>query len=157
MKFGLFMISEFVEVVVLSGVLCAIFFGGWHLGIGDQWLTHKLAGQQWLLGSIYATVFWVKVILLCYLQLVIRWTFPRFRYDQIQSLGWKILLPTGLVNLFVTGALILWDPSLRMLAIVGAIEIFIVFALTLTSPAGSKKDEHGPGHDAHGAPAAAHH
>lgn len=157
MKFGLFMISEFVEVVVLSGVLAAIFFGGWHIGIGDQWLSHKLAGQQWLLGSILATVFWIKVILLCYLQLLIRWTFPRFRYDQIQTLGWKILLPVGLINLFVTGALILWDPSLRMLGIVGALEIFIVFALTLTSHAPAKSDAHGHDAHGHGAAAAAHH
>ncbi len=159
MRFGLFMIAEFVEVVVLSGVLTAIFFGGWYLGIGDQWLQAQLQGHQWLLGAIYGTVFWVKVILLCYLQLLIRWTFPRFRYDQIQTLGWKMLLPIGLVNLFLTGALILWDPSLRALAIVGGLEILALVALTLTTP--QKKAEHGHGdaHGAHGAhaPAAASH
>jgi NADH-quinone oxidoreductase subunit H len=109
------------------------------------------------LGTILGTVFWIKVILLCYLQLLIRWTFPRFRYDQIQTLGWKILLPTGLINLFITGALILWDPSLRSLGIAGAIEIFIVFALTLTSPGGAKSEAHGHDAHGHGAPAAAHH
>ncbi len=167
MKFGLFMISEFVEVVVLSGVLVAIFFGAWYLPFGNEWLSNLevMKNNGWLLGGIYGMVFWVKVVLLCYLQLVIRWTFPRFRYDQIQSLGWKILLPLGLVNVFLSGALILWDPSLRALAIVGALEIGALVALTLTPRASERAElehhgDHGHGgHDAHvaHAPAAASH
>jgi NADH-quinone oxidoreductase subunit H len=179
MQFGLFMISEFVEVVVLSGVLAAIFFGGWSLPIGDEWLRMQFldaSGQfnsstAWIYGSIMGTVFWIKVVALCYLQLAIRWTFPRFRYDQIQTLGWKILLPAGLFNVFLSGALILWDPSLRALAIAGALEIGLVIALTLT-PRGRAEDPHSdaghdhghgghaPGHaaaaDAHAAAPAAH-
>ncbi|MBM4783214.1 MAG: NADH-quinone oxidoreductase subunit H [Archangiaceae bacterium] len=171
MQFGLFMISEFVEVVVLSGVLAAIFFGGWSLPFGNEWLTMKLSAISPILtGAVFGTIFWVKVVLLCYLQLVIRWTFPRFRYDQIQTLGWKILLPLGLVNLFVSGALILRDPSLKSLAIVGILEIVAVAMLTLTPPrqvrreqeaashgGGHGHDDHGhDAHDAHGhAPAAA--
>src|SRR6516164_1733982 len=88
MKFGLFMISEFVEVVVLSGVTAAIFFGGYHLPFGEQWLSRLPLFEQnpWLFGTLLGTVFWIKVVLLCWAQLMIRWTFPRFRYDQIQSL-----------------------------------------------------------------------
>ncbi len=160
MKFGLFMIAEFVEVVVLAAVLVAIFFGAWYLPFGNEWIANMaiFKNNGWLLGALFATVFWVKVVLLCFLQLMIRWTFPRFRYDQIQTLGWKILLPVGLVNLFVSGALILWDPSLRMLAIVGVIEIMIVTALTLIP---RPQDRHAEetalahAHDAH-APAGGH-
>src|SRR5215471_13013861 len=132
MKFGMFMISEFVEVVVLSAVTTLLFFGGYHLPFGEQWLARQepFASSPWLLGAILGTVFWIKVIVLCWLQLAIRWTFPRFRYDQIQSLGWKMLLPAGLLNVFITGALVLWDPSLRAIAVVGLIEIAIVAALT---------------------------
>ncbi len=132
MKFGMFMISEFVEVVVLSAVTTAIFFGGHHLPFGEQWLARQwpFDGHPWLLGAVLGTVFWVKVIILCWLQLAIRWTFPRFRYDQVQTLGWKMLLPAGLLNVFISGALVLWDPSLRALAVVGLIEIGIVAALT---------------------------
>ena len=54
-----------------------------------------------------------------WLQLTIRWLLPRFRYDQIQKLCWKILLPVSLVNVFVTGAAVLLDPSLRLLAWIG--------------------------------------
>jgi NADH-quinone oxidoreductase subunit H len=136
MQFGMFMIAEFVEVVVLSGVLAAIFFGGYHLPFGEAWLVSRPIFQEhgWLLGATLGTVFWIKVVLLCYLQLLIRWTFPRFRYDQIQSLSWKILLPLGLVNLFVSAALVLWDPSLQYLALFGFGVIGVVLFLTLTPP-----------------------
>jgi NADH-quinone oxidoreductase subunit H len=153
MQFGLFMISEFVEVVVLSGVLAAIFFGGWYLPFGNEWLQGLPVMRQhpWLLGATFGTVFWVKVVLLCYLQLVIRWTFPRFRYDQVQKLGWQILLPLGLVNLFVSAALVLVDPSLRLLALVGFAQILVLAFLTLTPPrqvrqAQAALELHGSGH-----------
>ncbi len=142
MKFGLFMISEFAEVVILAAITTAIFLGGWHIGFfGDAWLTRNMAGSPILLGALYATIFWIKVLVLCYVQLAIRWTFPRFRYDQIQTLGWKILLPQALANLFITGALLLLDPSLRTLAIVGFLEIGFVLALALRR--GDKDVAHG--------------
>ncbi|MCA3011321.1 MAG: NADH-quinone oxidoreductase subunit H, partial [Myxococcaceae bacterium] len=155
------MISEFVEVVVLSGVLAAIFFGGWSLPFGNEWLSNLAVMKQYplLLGATFGTIFWVKVVLLCYLQLAIRWTFPRFRYDQIQTLGWKILFPLGLVNVFVSCALILWDPSLKTLALAGFAEIVAIAMLTLTPPRQVRREQeaashgggHGHGHDHHGA------
>jgi len=172
MKFGLFMISEFAEVVVLSAIIVTVFLGGWHLPIYDHTLVAGLAELQrttptWggiVGGALYATIFWVKVIVLCYLQLAIRWTFPRFRYDQIETLGWKILLPLGLLNVFVTGALVLIDPSLHFLAILGLVVIGFLLALTLRpkeTPAAHGHDEaHGADdHGTHlsGATASSHH
>jgi NADH-quinone oxidoreductase subunit H len=151
MKFGLFMISEFAEVVILAAITTAVFLGGWHIGFGgDAWLTRNLAHWPITLGATYATIFWIKVLILCYLQLAIRWTFPRFRYDQIQNLGWKILLPQALANVFITGALLLLDPSLRSLAVVGFLEIGFVLALALR-----RSEQPHPADDAH-LPADAH-
>lgn len=172
MKFGLFMISEFVEVVVLAAVSTCIFFGGWHLPFGEEWLGSLSLFQDYpiLWGTLLGTVFWLKVLVIIWVQLLIRWTFPRFRYDQIQTLGWKILLPLGIANVFVTGALVLWDPSLQMLAVLGLLMLGTVVVLTLS--AGAKPEEshgahghggghdHGHGHDDHGhahAPAHASH
>ena len=69
------------------------------------------------------------MILMMWLQLVIRWLLPRFRYDQIQKLCWKILLPAALVNIFVTGAAILIDPSLQLLAWIGLATIVVIGVL----------------------------
>lgn len=154
MQFGMFMISEFVEVVVLSGVLVAIFFGGYYLPFGNEWLASQAIFQEhgWLLGAVLGTVFWVKVVLLCYLQLAIRWTFPRFRYDQIQTLGWKILLPLGLANLFISGALVLMDPSLQYLAYFGFVVLGVITFLTVTPPRQvrlEKQAEEAHGHGGH--------
>ncbi len=158
MKFGLFMISEFVEVVILSGLITVLFFGGYHLPFGGEWLSNLRVMREhgWLYGTVLGTVFWLKVLFFIWVQMMIRWSFLRFRYDQIQTLGWKILLPLGLINVFATGALVLWDPSLRALALFGILQILVLLGLTLRPE--SEDTEH-PGHTgahAPGLPAGTH-
>jgi len=127
MKFGLMFLSEFVEIVVLSGIVTAVFLGGWHFYFYESWLAQH---HPFWFAAIGAGAFLVKMIVLMWLQLVIRWLLPRFRYDQVQKLCWKILLPTALANVFVTGAAVLLDPSLRLLAWIGLAEIVVIGVVT---------------------------
>ncbi len=105
MKFGMFMMGEYIEMVAMSAVLVAVFFGGpdlpFVMGWAESNLPHLLAV---LLG---VGVFIGKVVVLCWLQLMIRWTLPRFRYDQIMTLCWRYMLPLSLANIFITGAVLL--------------------------------------------------
>jgi NADH-quinone oxidoreductase subunit H len=146
MKFGLLFLAEFVEVVVLAAVTTAVFLGGWHPIFFEGWLKANL--DPMLFGAVCAAAFMGKLILLTWVQLVIRWLLPRFRYDQIQGLCWKLLLPGAILNVFVTGA--------AVLAWIGVVEIVAIFGLTLAvakPKAAHGGHDHGdaPGHAAHAA------
>jgi NADH-quinone oxidoreductase subunit H len=116
MKFGMFMLGEYMELAISSAVLVTIFFGGWALPflhrdgitveIGQTTYYHvRLAHAAVILIGVVA--FFVKTWLVCWAQLFIRWTIPRFRYDQIMKLGWRFLLPSSLVNMLVMGMILL--------------------------------------------------
>jgi NADH-quinone oxidoreductase subunit H len=95
LKFGMFFLAEFMEIVVLATVLTTFFFGGWHFPLDGA------IASQWLRAIFGFASFMIKVVALCYIQLLIRWTLPRFRYDQLMRLCWKNLLPIGLAMVFV--------------------------------------------------------
>ncbi|MEE2702790.1 MAG: complex I subunit 1 family protein [Myxococcota bacterium] len=114
MKFGLFFMAEWIEVVVIAGLMTALFLGGWSLPwISDQEMIGWLSGAfgpnlaNVLAMVVNVSVFLVKVCCMIWVQQILRWSLPRFRYDQVMNLGWKILLPLSLVNIFVTAILIL--------------------------------------------------
>ncbi len=106
MKFGMFFMGEFAELVIVGGIIASLFFGGWQIPYVS---TEMLLGifPSIIVALIQIGVFSAKVIALCWLQLVVRWTLPRFRYDQLMRLGWKMLLPLSLANILVTGLVIL--------------------------------------------------
>jgi len=82
-------------------MMVVLFLGGWHFpGMGML----GLEGWAFALAGVAAFVVKVGIILLFFIQ--VRWTLPRFRYDQLMNLGWKVLLPLGLVNVIVTGLLV---------------------------------------------------
>ena len=92
------------------------------------------------------------MIVMMWLQLTIRWLLPRFRYDQIQKLCWKLLLPVALANVFVTAAVVLVDPSLTLLAWVGIATLVIIGIITAAAgraPEGTPA--HAPSDSAHAA------
>jgi NADH-quinone oxidoreductase subunit H len=115
MKFGMFYFAEYMEVVTSSMLLVTIFLGGWqlpflhrdglHLAFGESVLFATRLPHVWVI--IFGVVaFFAKTLLLCWLQAFIRWSLPRFRYDQLMKLGWTVLLPASLANILVTG--IVW-------------------------------------------------
>jgi len=113
-KHLMFMMADFVEVVLVAVLVTTLFFGGWQV----PWLArdgfHFPWGGALLLPSLAVTVvqvtsFALKLVFFTWLQIVVRWTLPRFRYDQLMRLGWKGLLPLSLLNVVLTAlAILLW-------------------------------------------------
>jgi NADH-quinone oxidoreductase subunit H len=111
-KHLMFMMADFVEVVLVSALVATIFFGGWQVpylgrdGFHFPWgATVALPSPAVALLQIGAFV--TKVVLLTWLQVVIRFTLPRFRYDQLMRLGWQGLLPLSLANVAATALVVL--------------------------------------------------
>jgi NADH-quinone oxidoreductase subunit H len=116
MKFAMFFFAEYIAVVTASALMAAVFFGGWSLpfvfrdGIHVEVLgtsLFDLALPHGAVVAIGALGFILKTIVLCWLQLTIRWTLPRFRYDQLMRLGWRKLLPASLANIVVTAFVVM--------------------------------------------------
>jgi len=101
MKFSLFMIAEFSHIVTISAMVTTLFFGGWDIPF-TTWdeqggLAQTLVSHLFFFGKMFFWIFFVMWI---------RWTLPRFRYDQLMSLGWKVLLPIALAYILVTAGAI---------------------------------------------------
>jgi NADH-quinone oxidoreductase subunit H len=92
MKFGLFFLGEFANVITICSIAVTLFLGGWN--------------GPWLPDSLKFIWFFVKLGVLIFLFVWVRWTFPRLRYDQLMNLGWKILLPLSLANVLVTALVV---------------------------------------------------
>ncbi|OPC02540.1 NADH-quinone oxidoreductase subunit H [Elizabethkingia ursingii] len=105
MKFGLFLFAEYVNMFISSALITTLFFGGYNYP-GIQWV-----GENWgenAAGIISIVTFLAKAFLFVFIFMWIRWTLPRFRYDQLMHLGWKSFIPLALINLLVTGAILLF-------------------------------------------------
>jgi len=102
MRWGMFFLAEFVEIVFISMVITTVFLGGYQFPFlyddGFHFLGQFAALPHWAVVLIQFATFGAKVIGLCFLQLAIRWTLPRFRPDQLMKLGWQRLLPASLIT-----------------------------------------------------------
>jgi NADH-quinone oxidoreductase subunit H len=94
MSFAMFFLAEYVNMVTVSAVATSLYLGGWLGPFLPDWLA-------WIW-------FLVKVFLILFFYVWMRWTLPRYRYDQLMEFGWKFLLPVAVLNLFATAALVLW-------------------------------------------------
>jgi NADH-quinone oxidoreductase subunit H len=127
MKFGMFYFAEYAEVVTSSMLIVTIFLGGWAMPfmhrdgltvtIGDTQLAQQHLPHIWVV-IISVLTFFGKTLAVCWIQAFIRWSLPRFRYDQLMKLGWTVLLPLSLANIFATG--VVWIAIQRGGASMGA-------------------------------------
>lgn len=98
MKLGLYMFSEYINMFVSSALMAALYFGGYNfpfmydMGLSQNWIT--------IIGVL---VFFMKIFGFIFFFMWIRWTLPRFRYDQLMNLGWKMLIPLAIANIVLTG------------------------------------------------------
>src|SRR5438445_1278773 len=162
LKSGLFLIAEFAEVVVVGGIVAAVFLGGYHI----PWIEPPLArafdglfgirGTSWL-AVLQVFAFLVKMLLLIWVQMLARWAFPRFRFDQIMRLGWKMMLPVSLANVVVTAGLLLWAgrEGVAWMGILEWAALLSFLALSAGAKASAEPGSHSSTTtDAHAAPAA---
>jgi NADH-quinone oxidoreductase subunit H len=101
MKFAMFFMAEYANMITASALVVTIFFGGWmipFLSTPDP--------SPWWLSLLEVFAFSIKVAIILFLFVWVRWTIPRFRYDQLMVLGWKVLLPLALVNIFVSSGIL---------------------------------------------------
>jgi NADH-quinone oxidoreductase subunit H len=111
LKWGMFMMTDFMEIIIISCLAATLFFGGWQVPwLGPQGFVFPWGGHwplpSWLVTVFQVLAFNIKVVFFCWLQILIRWTYPRFRYDQVMDMGWKGLLPLSLVNIILTAILL---------------------------------------------------
>lgn len=105
MKLGFYLFAEYINMFISSAILATLFFGGYNFPFMDQ---VQAAVPQLLFVLICVMVLMTKIIAFILFFMFIRWTLPRFRYDQLMNIGWKSLIPIALFNMVVTGAVILW-------------------------------------------------
>ena len=151
MKFSLFFIAEYCNMITASALMATLFFGGWDIPFT---LWDNLAPHTGLKTILTLAVFLVKVLFFLFLYMWIRWTLPRFRYDQLMSLGWKFMLPLALGYIvLIAGAVVLLESlgfargswpfhlGLGMLNLAAVVILFmIVDRGRLVSPAYSRLD-----------------
>ena len=123
MKFAMFFMAEYMNMIVGSAVTVTLFLGGWHF-FGLE----NVGGPVWS-GLISFGIFFVKTAIFLFIFIWVRWTLPRFRYDQLMNFGWKFLLPVALTSIVVTGILWITTNSRLVVGIGNAVAAFIVVSI----------------------------
>lgn len=105
MKLGFYLFAEYINMFISAAVMSSLFFGGYHFPGMDALLASGWSQNTVTLLGIGAL--FVKIVFFLFFFMWVRWTIPRFRYDQLMNLGWKMLIPLALLNVLITGAVIL--------------------------------------------------
>jgi NADH-quinone oxidoreductase subunit H len=114
MKFGLFFLTDFLETILIGALATVLFLGGWQVPFlypdGFHFGANVIHLSNLWVTILQIVAFFIKLSFFIWFFMLIRWSLPRFRYDQLMHLGWKVLLPLSLLNILVTGLVILaWD------------------------------------------------
>jgi NADH-quinone oxidoreductase subunit H len=105
MKFGMFYLAEYMNVVVGSMLITTFFFGAYNLPFAGYWLPHIAPAWK---DVIDVAVFLIKTIFFAFIFILVRWTLPRFKYNQVMKLGWKWLLPISIANFLIVAVCVYW-------------------------------------------------
>jgi NADH-quinone oxidoreductase subunit H len=119
MKFGLFFLGEYIAMITGSAIIVTLFLGGWHLPIpswhgGFHWalIDGSAAGWRGIFGGLFNIfIFFAKVAVLLFVFIWVRWTLPRFRYDQLMRLGWVFFFEIALANIFIVAIILAYFPQ----------------------------------------------
>ena len=127
MKFAMFFMGEYAAMVIGSALIITLFLGGWSIGFGlDAYVANFHIGDFYFGGLIHMGCFMTKLIVFILFFILVRWTVPRFRYDQLMKLGWVVFFEAALINVFLA-ALIIAAPQLEKTIIgIGAVLLVIV-------------------------------
>ncbi|MBM3427762.1 MAG: NADH-quinone oxidoreductase subunit NuoH [Bacteroidetes bacterium] len=107
MKLGFYLFAEYINMFISSAIMASLYFGGYNFPF-----QHELGLDGNLLTAVQTAVFFGKILLFIFLFMWVRWTLPRFRYDQLMNLGWKVLLPLAIANIIITGFVMLFTGKL---------------------------------------------
>ncbi len=105
MKLGLYLFAEYINMFISGAIMSALYFGGYNFPFMNELV--EMGWSHNLVAIMGVGVFFLKIFFFIFLFMWIRWTLPRFRYDQLMNLGWKILIPLALFNILITGLFIL--------------------------------------------------
>lgn len=122
MKFALFFMGEYAAMVVGSALIVTLFLGGWSIGFG---IDNLLPAGAWWVSLLHIGVFLGKVTFFILFFILVRWTVPRFRYDQLMNLGWIVFFELALINVFLA-ALVIAYPSIQL---TGVLVGFVILAI----------------------------
>jgi NADH-quinone oxidoreductase subunit H len=141
MKLGFYLFAEYINMFVSSAVISTLYFGGFNFPFMSNvagWLGDDATGHN-ILTAIGAFVFFLKALFFVFFFMWVRWTLPRFRYDQLMNLGWKALIPLSILNVVVTGAGLLYGIRWASWAIVVGIVIVAVVQAAMATKASRRK------------------
>jgi NADH-quinone oxidoreductase subunit H len=103
MKLGFFLFAEYINMFVASCILASLYFGGYNFPFVD-----KLGLPTNLLSILGIIIFFAKILFFIFMFMWVRWTIPRFRFDQLLRMGWKILIPLSILNILITGGIMIF-------------------------------------------------